>query len=172
MSAPSQPARRHDPQRQRAARLLLDVALVVAAIVLVLARPTKPAIPTLQPSGRREREHSPSRRSARLAPRTRSTAETFLEGFLKYLYGRAPARGVKGTTVAFLRSLEEQDLRVPPGMRSLHPRIVSLDAVPAPQAGSVVATALISDEEDVDYRIAVDLASSRGRELVTGVQQR
>jgi hypothetical protein len=172
MSAPAQPARRLDPQRQPAARVLLGVALVLAAILLVLTRPTKPATATLRPSGRRQHEHSPAPRSAELSPSTRSTAEAFLEGFVKYLYGRAPASTVKGTTVAFLRSLEEQHLRVPPGMRSRHPRIVSLDVAPAPQPGTVLATALVSDEEDVDYRIAVVLASSRGRELVTGLEER
>jgi hypothetical protein len=151
--------------------VLLGVALVLAAIGLVLTRPAKPATATLSPSGRSQHERSPAQPSPELSS-ARSTAEAFLEGFLNYIYGRAPASTVKGTTVAFLRSLEQQHLRVPPGMRSRHPRIVSLDAAPAAQSGTVVATALVSDEEDVDYRIAVVLASSRGRELVTGLEER
>jgi hypothetical protein len=172
MSAPARAARRLDPRHQRAAKLLLGVALVLAATGLVLASPTKPAVATLSPSGRRQHERSRAQRSAELSPAARSTAEAFLEGFLEYLYGRAPARSVTGTTVVFLRSLEEQHLRVPPGMRSRHPRIVSLDLAPAPRSGTVVATALVSDEEDVDYRIAVVLVSSGGRELVTGLEER
>jgi hypothetical protein len=172
MSAPARAARGLDPRHQRAAKLLLGVALVLAATGLLLARPTKPATATLPPSGRRQHEHGPAERSAELSPSTRSTAEAFLEGFLKYVYGRAPASSVTGTTVAFLRSLEEQHPRVPPGMRSRHPRIVSLDLAPAPQSGIVVVTALVSDEEDLDYRIAVVLASPRGRELVTGLEER
>jgi hypothetical protein len=151
--------------------VLLGVALVLAAIGLVLTRPAKPATATLSPGGRSQHERSPAQPSPELSS-ARSTAEAFLEGFLKYIYGRAPASSVTGTTVAFLRSLEEQHLRVPPGMRSRHPRIVSIDAAPAAQAGTVVATALVSDEEDVDYRITVVLASSRGRELVTGLEER
>jgi hypothetical protein len=171
MSVPAQAARRLDPRRQLAPRVLLGVALVLAAIALVLTRPAKPATATVSPSGHNQPERSPAPRGPELSS-ARSTAEAFLEGFLKYIYGRAPARTVTGTTVAFLRSLEQQHLRVPPGMRSRHPRIVSIGVAPAAQPGTVVATALVSDEEDVDYRIAVVLASSRGRELVTGLQER
>lgn len=172
MKAAAQAARRLDPRHQRAARVLLGVALVLAAMALVLARPTRPATATLPQSGLRQHDRNSPQRSPELAPSERSTAEAFLEGFLEYLYGRAPASSVTGTTAVFLRSLEEQHLRVPPGMRSRHPRIVSIDAAPAPQSRTAVATAVISDEEDVDYRIAVVLASSRGRELVTGLEER
>jgi hypothetical protein len=171
MSVPAQAARRLDPRRQLPARVLLGVALLLAAIGLVLTRPARPATATVSPRGRSQHERSPAQRSPELSS-ARSTAEAFLEGFLKYISGRAPARTVTGTTVAFLRSLEEQHLRVPPGMHSRHPRIVSIEAAPGAQAGTVVATALVSDEEDVDYRIAVVLASSRGRELVTGLEER
>jgi hypothetical protein len=171
MSIPAPAAHRLDPRRKLAPRVLLGLALVLAAIALVLTRPTKPATATVPPSGRSQPARSPAQPSPETSS-ARSTAEAFLEGFLKYIYGRVPASAVKGTTVAFLRSLEQQHLRMPPGMRSRHPRIVSIDAAPAAQSGSVVATALVSDEEDVYYRIAVIVASSRGRELVTGLQER
>ncbi len=169
MSAPDQPLGPVD--RRLAFKALLGITLVLAAIVLVLTRPAREATATIEENGRIQQQATSVRRSPELSPQTRSTVDVFLNGFLEYLYGRAPASTVKDTTGAFLRSLEHQPLRVPPGMRSRSPRILAIEPAPGP-SGMLAATATVSDEEDVDYRIAIVLASSQGRELVSGLEER
>lgn len=171
MSAPTQPACLLDQRRRHTAKVLLGVALVLAAVGLVLTSPARRATAGVEQTVGPSHHAASLQPSPELSPRSRSTVEAFLGGFLQYLYGRAPTSAVTDTTSAFLRSLEHQRLRVPPGMRSRHPRIVALDAAPAPP-GMLAATALITDEEDVEYRIAVVLASSQGRELVAGLEER
>ena len=154
---------------RRALTVALGVALLLASIALVLTRPTNGATETGH-SVPRPTASSKAEPTLALSTTTRVTVENFLAGFLKYIYGRAPATAVKDTTSSFLRSLEQHPPHVPPGLRARHPRVLELKPTSAP-AGLFGATALISDEEVVDYRISVLVRQEGGHELVTGVDE-
>jgi hypothetical protein len=103
------------------------------------------------------------------AAKIRSVTETFLAGYLAYLYGQAPASQVKDATPTFARTLERKRLQVPPGIRVLHPRVVGIQVSPrAP--GRVIATALVSDTEVVHYPIRLALTDSASAWRVSGLE--
>jgi hypothetical protein len=154
---------------RRAAIAALCVLLLVAAVALVLTRPAKPAAPNAGHEHRRVASPAATVAATQvLTPAARAAVETFLGGFLKYIYGRAPVGAVSDATSALIASLEQHPPRVPQGLRALEPRVVEVLATPAP-SGRLEATAIVSDEEDVDYRISLVLTISRGRELVAGL---
>ncbi len=138
--------------------------LLLAAAGLVLTRPSPLHCRRRQRSGPHPGVHASGRVAQRWTPAiaaaTRSTAETFLAGYLAYLYGQAPASAVKDATEAFVDALEHEPLRVPPGIRALHPRIVSV--IVSPQApGRAIAAAVVSDGEVVHYPIGLILTQTR-----------
>ncbi|HSZ69104.1 MAG TPA: hypothetical protein VK756_01960 [Solirubrobacteraceae bacterium] len=151
---------------RRAAIAVLCLLLLVAAVALVLTRPAKPAAAN---AGHEHRSHvSPAARMPAihaLTPATKATVETFLGGFLQYIYGRTPVGAVSDATSALITSLEQHPPQVPQGLRALKPRVVDVLAAPAP-SGRLEVTAIVSDEEAVDYRISLGLTTSRGHELV------
>lgn len=57
-------------------------------------------------------------------------ARRFLSGYLSYLYGQGPVRGIRGSTDALRRRLSRARLRVSPAARRRHPRIVRVTAEP------------------------------------------
>jgi len=154
---------------RRAATATLCLLLLVAAVALVLTRPARPAAANAE---QRHRSHLSQAATVpaihTLTPAARATVETFLGGFLKYIYGRAPVGAVPDATSALIASLEQHPPRVPQGLRALEPRVVEVFTAPAP-SGLDEATAIVSDEEAVDYRISLVLTTSRGRELVAGL---
>jgi hypothetical protein len=94
-------------------------------------------------------------------------AQAFLDGYLLYLYGQAPAGQVKDATAGFARALERERRVVPPGIRALHPRVVAVHI--SPQApGRAIATALVSDAEVVHYPIRLVLTETAGHWRVDG----
>jgi hypothetical protein len=146
--------------------------LLIAAAGLILTTPSHPSV--------QAREHTPSKPtqassapSARWTPGnatdTKAVAEAFLGSYLVVLYGQGPASQVKDATAAFVRSLQQGPRRVPPGIRGLHPRIVSLQITPQESSGAV-ALALVSDGEVVRYPVRVVLTDSGGRWLVSSVE--
>jgi hypothetical protein len=100
---------------------------------------------------------------------TKATAETFLSGYLAYLYGQAAASQVRDATGSFVHSLERGHLQVPPGIRALHPRVVSLDVSPR-GPGRVLAVALVGDAEVVHYPIRLVLTESARGWRVSGLE--
>jgi hypothetical protein len=148
--------------------------LLLAAAGLILTSPTHSRI------GSDEHARSTTRTvaaSGELIPRwtpavaaeTKATAETFLAGYLAYLYGRAPARQVKDAAGDFVLALERERQQVPPGIRALHPRVVGVDV--SPQApGRAIAVALVSDAEVVHYPIRLILAQTGSAWRVSGLE--
>ena len=99
----------------------------------------------------------------------KATAVTFLHGYLAYLYGKAKASQIKDASGDFVGSLEHARAEVPPGIKALHPRVVSVD-VSAQAPGHAIATALVSDAEVVHYPIRLVLTESAPGWQVSGLQ--
>ncbi len=158
--------------RHRAATVC-GLLLLLAAVGLVLNRPDTSAVVGSEQANRTPALHA----SGSAAPRwtlatsaaTKSTAERFLAGYLAYLYGRAPASTVQDATGAFVRILQHEPLRVPPGIRGLHPRVVGVNVSPQPP-GRAIALALVSDAEVVHYPIRLTLTQTGSRWRVSGLQ--
>jgi hypothetical protein len=161
-------------EHERRTIALCGLILVVTIAGLVLTNPARPT----GVSGRQKQTTAaainpggntppPWSRAAEAA--ANATAETFLRGYLAYLYGHAPASQVGDATESFVRSLEPGHLQVPPGIRALRPRVVSLD-VSQQGAGRVLAVALVSDAEVVHYPIRLVLTESARRWQVSGLE--
>ncbi len=157
-------------ERRRAIICGLLVLLVAVGLILTTGRHSVVAASErARPTQTATRETN-SRWTAQAAAETKATAETFLAGYLAYLYGHAPASQVKDGTGAFVRALEGERLHVPPGIRALHARVVGIDV--SPQApGHAVAGALVSDAEVVRYPIRLILTQAGGRWRVSGLEQ-
>ncbi len=162
---------------RRLAFALAAAIIVIAAGALVLTRGSSP--PTMPP--RPAAPIAPSRpiappppivpppaafggpRGPAAAPADAAQdARVFLRGYLAYLYGRAPARAIRGATPPLVRRLERERPRVSPATRARHPRIVALTARRI-AGGRVAATATIADGGVARYPILVVLTRHRGR---------
>ncbi len=153
---------------RRAAIAVLCVLLLAAAVALVLTRPAKPAATHAEQTHRGYLSRTAAVPATRmLAPAARAAVKTFLGGFLNYIYGRRPVGQIHDATGKLIASLEQHPPRVPQGLRALHPRVVEVRA--APSGSGLEATAVVSDEEAVDYRISLVLTTAGGRELVAQV---
>jgi hypothetical protein len=97
------------------------------------------------------------------------TARAFLEGYLAYLYGHAPASGVKDATRALVLSLAGNPPRVSLDMRARQPRVLALHPTPA-LPGQIAVDAVVNDGGLEDYPVGLLLARRGGRLLVTGLE--
>lgn len=92
----------------------------------------------------------------------RRVARRFLDGYLAFLYGRAPAAEVTDTSAAVRRELARNTPRIPPAQRDRTPRVVDL-TVTAQAPRAVIATASIDDGDVAVYPIVVTLDRQDGR---------
>jgi hypothetical protein len=119
----------------------------------------------------------PAARTARATPRESTiapaaalgTVRAFLEGYLAYLYGHAPASGVRDATRALVLSLEAHPPRVSLDMRARRPRVLALHPTPA-SPGQAAVDAVVNDGGLEDYPVGLLLARRDGRLLVTGLE--
>jgi hypothetical protein len=157
---------------QRAVRIPVGLLLLITASVLVLTKPTSPAAVIADRGAPHHAQGgSLSSSTSGLSPAAKATVQTFLAGYLKYLYGRAPARAVKDTTGSFAYSLEQHPPLVPEGLKRLKPQVLRVLAAPAPP-GFQRASAIVSDTEILTYRITLLLKTVRGHELIDGLDPR
>lgn len=159
---------------ERSAATVCGLLLLLAAAGLILTSPTHSAVgsserarPTTR-TGTASGEAIPPWTPA-VAAETKATTETFLAGYLAYLYGSAPASQVKDSTGGFVRALEREWLQVPPGIRALHPRVIGV-SVSQQTPGRAIATALVSDAEVVHYPIHLILTQTGSRWRVSGLE--
>ncbi len=152
--------------QRRLAFALAAAVIVIAAGVLVLTRgssppttsPPRPSVPIAPPrpiAPPPPASSAPPGTAAAPAGAARDT-QTFLRGYLAYLYGNAPARAIRGATPRLVRRLERDRPRVSPATRARHPRIVALTARRV-AGGRVAATATIADGGVARYPILVVL---------------
>jgi len=97
------------------------------------------------------------------------TARVFMEGYLAYLYGHAPASVVRDATRALVLSLEAHPPRVSLDMRARQPRVLALHQTPAPP-GQAAVDAVVNDGGLENYLVGLLLARRDGRLLVTGLE--
>lgn len=159
---------------ERSTVAVCGLLLLLAAAGLILTSPSRPAVESRRPA-RPATASAPARGEARsrwtpaIAAEAKATAGTFLHGYLAYLYGQAPASQVKDASGAFVGSLEHARGEVPPGIKALHPRVVSLAVSPQPP-GHAIATALVTDAEVVHYPIRLLLTEGSPGWQVTGLE--
>jgi len=157
--------------RERAsATLTVAILLIVCLAGLLLTRPATPSSER-RFEGTSENPHERTSIKDSLSPGVRRAAEGFLAGYLAYLYGHGQANRVKDATASLTRSLEANPPRVPPGLDELKPRVLKLLAAPAP-SGLIGVTAIVSDQEIVNYRIPLLLTRHQGRFLISGLDAR
>lgn len=160
---------------ERSTATVCGLLLLLAGAGLILTSPSRPAVERRRPAHPTTASIPAARGEARprwtpaIAAEAKSTAATFLQGYLAYLYGQAPASQVKDASGAFVGSLEHARGEVPPGIKALHPRIVSLAVSPQPP-GHAIATALVTDAEVVHYPIRLLLTESSPGWQVTGLE--
>ncbi len=159
---------------ERSTAAVCGLLLMLAAAGLILTSPSRPAVESRRPAhpataSAPARGEANSRWTPATAAEAKGTAGTFLHGYLAYLYGQAPASQVKDATGPFVASLEHARREVPPGIKALHPRVVSLAVSPQPP-GHAIATALVTDAEVVHYPIRLLLTESSPGWQVTGLE--
>jgi hypothetical protein len=158
---------------ERSAVTVCGLLLLLAAAGLVLPSPRSSGVAGGERRPRTQVVHASGTAAPRWTPavaaHTKSTAETFLATYLAYVYGQAPASGVKDATSALVHSLEHEQLRVPPGIRALHPRVLRV-TFSSQATERAVAIALITDAEVVRYPIGLVLTESGGRWHVASVE--
>jgi hypothetical protein len=151
---------------RHAALLAVAGFLITVAVLLAITKPTGPA---------HHKRHHPRAQAAvsTVAGTSRTpislpvkvTADRFLDGYLRYLYGHGSASAVQGATASFTGSLPVRALGVSPAERSRVPRVLALRVGPGPLG----VTAVINDGGLIDYPIPLLLTRSGGRLLVSGL---
>jgi hypothetical protein len=172
----------NDPHRHRrladrpTLRGLVLAALIVVLGVLVVGlalrddvrRPPAPAEPVNPPASPLIAPPAPAEEpSGELLPASqlgaaRRVARRFLDDYLAFLYGRAPAAAVGDTSAAVRRELARNTPRIPPAQRNRTPRVIDL-AVTAQAPRAVIATATIDDGDVAVYPIVFTLDRQDGR---------
>jgi len=153
---------------RRAASTTITVGVIAAALLLAM---TSTGVPATKPSRGSHQATSTVSTTAAGAPPADAlrTAQRFLDGYLAFAYGHGPARAVKYTTRSFAAALAKRAGTIPPALRALHPRVLTLHATSSSD-GAVVVTSLVKDGEVVAYPIRVLLALRGGRYFVTGLR--
>jgi hypothetical protein len=116
--------------------------------------PARPIPSTVTSPGGVRRQPSPA--SAAELVRVRQAASRFLEGYLLFAYGRAPARSVNAVAPALRGQLTGERAQLAPVERRRHPRVVSLEAV-GQAPGVALATAMIDDGGIATYALRLRL---------------
>jgi len=92
----------------------------------------------------------------------RRVAARFLDGYLAFLYGRAPAERVTDVTAPVRRELVRNTPRIPPAQRQRTPRVIDLNVV-GQAPGAVIVTASVDDGDVAVYPIVFTLDLRGGR---------
>jgi hypothetical protein len=158
---------------RRAAMAAVTVLLTATALLLALTQASRTPRHVTSSEPRSAASSAPAlpgsgtEARAALSPAIQAAAH-FLAGYLRYLYGHAPASQVQGATASFARSLALLAPRVSPSMRASTPRLVALRPAAAP-LGALAVTAVVNDGGLVDYPIALLLVHQGSRLLVSGL---
>ncbi len=169
-------------ERERHHALLAVAALLIATTTLLALTSPRQDPPrrtgaSILPRAAVSGPVSPGAGTARATPRESTitpaaalrTARAFLENYLAYLYGHAPASAVRDATRALVLSLEAHPPRVSLDIRARRPRVLALHPTPAP-SGQVAVRAVVNDGGLEDYPVGLLLARRDGRLLVTGLE--
>lgn len=163
---------RHIPARERTGALATITLACLATLTLTLAahrqtphgRSTARQIKAEAPA----RQRTPTSDGVGLFPQVRQAAQAFLAGYLAYVDGQAPAGRIIDATPPLLAQLETRPPRVPPGMRELQPRLLTLQPLLAPE-GLVALSATVNDGTPVDYSLQLLLETHTPQPLVAAI---
>jgi hypothetical protein len=126
---------------------------------------------TTVPPGARRNEREASGAPA-IAPRAdraaTAAARSFLDGYLRYSYGRARARRIRSAAATLLRELEGSPPRVPEAVARSRPRLISVRAQAATSDLEILVRAVVDDGQR-RYSIPLSVHDRHGRWLVTAV---
>jgi hypothetical protein len=129
--------------------------------------PTDTAGPTDAQARERESSDAPA-----IAPHedraATAAARSFLEGYLRYSYGRARARRIRSAGASLLRDLEESPPRVPEAVARSRPRLISVRAQAATSHLEILVRAVVDDGQR-RYSIPLSVRDRHGRWFVTAV---
>jgi hypothetical protein len=157
---------------RRGAMSAAIVLLSVVAVALVLTGPASRANDTQHAADHTAGPRALQSIGEQQADRDyeeRRVCRRFLAGYLSYLYGHGEASQITDASSSLIASLREHPPRVPPALRASHPRVLSVQPVPAP-TGQAQVTAVINDGGLIDYTIELRVALERGRMLVSEVE--
>jgi hypothetical protein len=133
------------------------------------AAPTATATSVPPAARRSEREASGA---PAIAPRedraSTAAARSFLDGYLRYSYGRGRARRIRAAAGTLLRELEGSPPRVPEAVARSRPRLISVRAQAATSDIEVLVRAVVDDGQR-RYSIPLSVRDRHGRWLVTAV---
>lgn len=156
--------------RRSAAALVALLLLGVAASSLApVRRPRpqhKPAGATSQRAIARPGAAAPV--SAGELRRAREAAARFLEGYLPFVYGRAPARSVAAVRPPLRRELTPERAILTPAEGRRHPRVVWIE-VAGRASGVALANVLVEDGGITSYALRLTLRRGQGGWLVSAV---
>jgi hypothetical protein len=121
---------------------------------------------------RAQRSERESSDAPAIAPRegraATAAARSFLDGYLRYSYGRARARRIQSATASLLRELEGSPPRVPAAVARSRPRLISVRAQAATSHLEILVRAVVDDGQR-RYSIPLSVRDRLGRWLVTAV---
>lgn len=155
-------------RERRGAFWVAAAILACAAAVLLLLPSEEMALVPSPDSAAQPAGGAP--RAARQLPATPlarplAAARRFLDGYLRFIYGRGSARAIADAAPSLRNRLAGSRLRIPPAANSRHPRVVRLDGGRL-AAGRVLVTATITDGGAAAYPISLTLARRDGRWIV------
>ncbi len=148
-------------------RLLLIIAAGLSTVALLLPsnRPTRHTAPLAT------RHEVSVAASGTPAPEAKRASETFLAGYLDFVYRHGSAGSIRDATGGLMRSLQAHPARVSPAMLAAHPRVLSLTTAPTALNGAVTVRAVVNDGGLVDYTVGLQLSPLAGRLLVASVEE-
>lgn len=140
------------------------MALGVLAVLLVSSWTRPTAVHATRAN------NSPAGAVQRIASATGAlrVARRFLDGYLPFVYGHAPAARITGASQGLERLLSRSAWPLPPAVRGLHPRVANMTGTWS-RATRVTVRALVSDGESIEFPVTLQLTRARGLLLVTGV---
>lgn len=156
-----------DPEgRRRTFALAVGVLLLVAVALQLTDRPQPQFTPTATLTPLASAPNGTPRPSSRLGSLggLQETAQRFLAGYLRYLYGHGPARRIQAADRRLVRRLGRVRPRVSPATRRRRPRVIEL-RVRRVGTGAV-ARAVIDHGGVARYPIELALIARSGRWVV------
>ena len=95
-----------------------------------------------------------------------AAARAFLNGYLPWLYGRAPLRTITDATSGLLADLKTHPPRVPPAMQSLRPKVAAIAMQRRGRGWQALPN--INDENET-YELVLTVTPTHRRWLVSTV---
>jgi hypothetical protein len=149
-------------ERLTAFLIVSTLLLVTAAALIVLPEPEN-EISSVASTG----DPGPTRSVVGPEPGWETAAREFLDGYLRFSYGRARADALVRVAPRLRSTLAKSRHRVSPAARGRSPEVESIEAEEI-RPGNVSALATV-EEEGIEFPIEVTLASTDGRWLVVEI---